>query len=352
MTVQDELDSFEWNTSTWRNAVHHECIECQFDTFGDDDTARARMLKHCRAKNHGRVVFGALTREQWIEHELSQPNLAQGHRVAMAQLCWNTAEASAEAVDAMVRECDILRKLGNIGSIISVDNGSEDGTLERVVTTLQKYPANLNIQVDLHRETENRGISKGRNKMIDYALKHDAEYVLLIDGDIEPVPVSVYSMMRYLDCHKEAGCIGAYSANYTKERDKTTKALLDIPEIRVKHDIDVAWTQYGLFRMEMFKQGIRFDEDGPFGEPGWGFEDDDLCYQMLEKGWTNPYFGGMRYLHRNIRSSWVHIEKQGYDVKAMFNKRKEFLVNKWRKRGYNSGKLNIVNAQQLPQGVF
>lgn len=345
--MSEERDSFEWSTSTWRGLEHHECTECPFDTFGTD--SRPKMLAHCRRANHGRVINGALRTDEWIELELAQANLVQGHKVSMGQLCWNTAEISAEAALALHKECQVLARLGNEGRILTIDNGSQDDTLVRVVTTLNSA-GNQGFQAV--RNIVNKGISAARNVLIDMALSQGAEYLLMIDGDIEPVPISVYTMMRYLDCHDKVGCIGAYSASYTKDRTKTTKALTCIQENRVKDNIEVAWTQYGLFRMSMFQSGIRFDESGPFGQPGWGFEDDDLALQMYERGWQNKYFGGMTYLHRNIRSSWVHIENQGFSVKEMFNKRKDFLINKWHKRGYDSAKLHIVGAQQLPMGVF
>lgn len=347
VSTVEEVDSYEWNSATWHGVEHHECAVCAYDCFGVD--TRPRMLAHCRRTGHGRVPLGALPREKWIERELAQANLVQGHKIAMAQLCWNTAEISAEACTAMAKECGILSLLGNSGSIAVMDNGSADDTLQRVVTTLASWG---HLPISIHRNEVNQGISKARNKLIDMARAQGAEFVLLVDGDIEIVPISVYTMMRYLDCHKDVGCIGAYSGAYTKDRTRMTGALLNIEESRVKSDIDVAWTQYGLFRMSMFDQGIKFDEDGPFGEPGWGFEDDDLALQMLERGWRLPYFGGMTYLHRNIRSSWVHIANQGYDVARMFNKRKDYLIEKWSQRGYNRAKLNLIKAQQLPKVVF
>lgn len=340
----EETDSYEWNTATWHGVEHHECAVCAYDCFGAD--TRPRMLAHCRRTGHGRVPLGALPRERWVEMELAQPNLVQGHRVTMAQLCWNTAEISAEAAMAMAKESALLERLGNVGQIATLDNGSFDDTFCRVVTTLREA---RHGGFSAAKQSVNRGISVARNLLIDMAREQGAEFVLLVDGDIEIVPVSVYTMMRYLDCHRNVGCIGAYSGAYTKDRLRMTGSLLNIEESRVKNDIEVAWTQYGLFRMSMFDQGIRFDEEGPFGEPGWGFEDDDLAFQMLERGWSLPYFGGMTYLHRNIRSSWVHIANQGYDVSRMYNKRKDYLIEKWSKRGYNRGKLSLIKAQQLPK---
>ena len=65
----------------------------------------------------------------------------------------------------------------------------------------------------------------------------------------------------------------------------------------------VAWTQYGLFRRAIFDAGVRFDETTPFDGAGWGFEDNDLAFQMDLRGYVNQRFFGMTYLHRDVRSS-------------------------------------------------
>jgi hypothetical protein len=156
-------------------------------------------------------------------------------------------------------------------------------------------------------------------------------------------------MIRYLECHADVGVIGAYSANYSIKRSECTPNCVEIPESRVHNDIRCAWTQYGLFRCELFSKGVRFDEEGPFGLPGWGFEDDDLHYQIAELGFHNRYYSGMRYLHRAIHSSWDHLEKIGTDVNEMFEARKEYLVQKWAKRGVSPAILQRVGAQRLPR---
>ena len=336
---------YRYATSTWSGVERYSCLDCAFDVL-KNETA---MMDHCKRFGHGRDTYFGMTDAEW---EATQTDGPKGNNILLAELCWNTRDASAEAALALVQESRRLHSLGNMGSVIITDNGSQDGTMEAIERTLfsSEHPPNP-ARTDIIKNPSNLGISRARNQIIDFMLNsyRDFGYILFTDGDIEVVPYSSYVMLKYLECHPTLGVIGAYSSDYTTERVKAVGRFLEIQESRVRDDIKVAWTQYGLFRSDMFRQGLRFDEEGPFGEPGWGFEDDDFYFQMREKGWGNKYFGGMTYLHRNIRSSWPNMEADGLNPVAIFHKRKEYLVQKWRKRGLDPAILRAVEAQQPPR---
>src|SRR3712207_4249018 len=86
-------------------------------------------------------------------------------------------------------------------------------------------------------------------------------------------------------------------------RERATAYLFSLDGLPVEPASDVAWTQYGLFRREVFAAGVRFDTNAPFDGAGWGFEDNDLAFQLEVKGFANQRFSGMTYLHRNVHSS-------------------------------------------------
>lgn len=336
-------DKFVWDRSLWAGVERFQCTQCDFTIFRNDfaQNAESVMLEHCRKRDHGRVKNGNLSIDTYIQRQLQEP---RPHVIiTLGYLCWNTRRASSEGAEALIQEAKRLRVLGNTVHIVIVDNGSDDGTYQYLCQ------AAVGAQVEIYRNNENVGIGRARNFIIDAAVDLDSDYLLMMDGDIEVVPLSVYQMARYLECHKELGCIGAYSSSYTTERKHASESIYEIQESRVKADIHVAWTQYGLFRCEMFRQGVRFDECGPFGEPGWGFEDDDLFMQMDLLGWANKYFGGMCYLHRNIRSSWPSITALGLNVEEVFRKRQSYLLNKWRQKGYTPAILRAVEAQHPPR---
>jgi hypothetical protein len=41
---------------------------------------------------------------------------------------------------------------------------------------------------------------------------------------------------------------------------------------------------YGIFRTSLFENGLRFNEDGEFGKPGYGWEDHDFYERMNKMG--------------------------------------------------------------------
>ena len=335
-------DKFSYSHRIGYGRDMYSCQDCSYYNFQNE----ARMLEHCRKTGHG-LQRGMPDFEQWRQEHAEQ---LRPVIITLGYLCWNTKQASVDGLKALIAEASRLIAGGCTVYIFVVDNGSNDGTQEALESTAcgeGVYPSGL---IELVGYPINQGISKARNRIIEGALERGSDYLLLLDGDIEVVPLSVYHMARYLECHTDVGCIGAYSGLCSPQRDRCAQWLPEIQESRVRQDIKCAWTQYGLFRCQMFKDGIRFDESGPFGEPGWGFEDDDLHWQMKERGYGNRYFGGMCYLHRNLRSSWPNLRQAGIDPKVAFTKRKEYLMSKW-SRHLTPDIMNSVRGQQAPVGA-
>jgi hypothetical protein len=178
-------------------------------------------------------------------------------------------------------------------------------------------------------------------------LECNADYLLFMDGDIEVVPFSSFAMLRYMEHHGDRlGCIGACSAGQTPIRDRASRAFFSIGKVETTNL--VAWTQYGMFRKEIFLDGIRFEEGGPFTGPGWGFEDNDLAFQMEMKGYVNQRFFGMTYLHRDARSSIRIMKELGIDARNLYSKRKQYVIDKWGGVApINDGPLKYVRAVEL-----
>jgi glycosyltransferase involved in cell wall biosynthesis len=246
--------------------------------------------------------------------------------VVLAMLTWNTCAVTMDSVHAYVREAAMLARVGHRPIICICDNGSDDGTRE----ALRAFERGLEVPHQFIYNNENRGSSVARNQMIAFALQAGADYLLLTDGDVEAVPFSSMAMLRYMESSgRWLGCLGADSSAHSTDRGRVSTCLYSVADCRILSTALVAWTQYGMFRMQMFKEGIRFDEGGPFGGPGWGFEDNDLSFQMAAKGYRNEYFAGMTYLHRAARSSVRNLRRIGMDPTALFVSRKNYLVGKW-----------------------
>jgi glycosyltransferase involved in cell wall biosynthesis len=244
----------------------------------------------------------------------------------LALLTWNTREISVESARALGREARMLRRLGYEPSLCLTDNGSTDGTAE----TLRALEAGMEVPCTFLMNRQNLGNSIARNQIIDHVLECGAEYLLFMDGDIEVVPFSTFAMVRYLeDNGRRLGCVGADSWGQTPHRQFATPYLYSVADCRIEAVNLVAWTQYGIFRREVFEAGVRFDEQGPFGGPGWGFEDNDLAFQMDVKGFVNHRMFGMTYLHRAMGSSIRVLRGQGADIAAMYANRRDYVIGKW-----------------------
>jgi hypothetical protein len=103
----------------------------------------------------------------------------------------------------------------------------------------------------------------------------------MVDGGILPVYGSVRLMLNYLKCHPEIHVISPEIAScYVTDESEATAF---IPEYMQIEDDDVflqstlSSTAYALCRASAWV--VRFNEDGPFGEPGWGCDDNDMAFR-------------------------------------------------------------------------
>ena len=182
--------------------------------------------------------------------------------------------------------------------------------------------------------------------MIDLMLKRRDDYLLMIDGDIEIVPHSSFAIMRYMeDQGHYLGCAGPYFYGYSADRSQTKKIQFDLSNCPKEEINYVALTQYGMFRRAVFEDGVRFDESEPFSGEGWGFEDNDLAFQMLEKNYQIHMFKGMTYLHRDVHSSIRVMKSSGRDPQINYEDRRKYVINKWNNAGFIPP--NIINSLQV-----
>jgi len=268
-----------------------------------------------------------------------------GRKVVLALLSWNTKDITLEALDALVTEAKTLERLGHRAAVCIVDNGSTDGAAE----ALRKRNGKLGVEHRIIRNRSNVGNSKARNQMIDYALEAGADYLFFCDGDIEPVPFSTVMMLRYMEAAgARLGCFGAYSFQCTPDRQRTTPFQFSLAGCEIRPSDVLAWTQYGMFRCQMFRDGARFEENGPFGEPGHGLEDVDFAFQITALGYENHYFSGMWYLHRNLSSSVGILREQGVNPTACYFARRDYMVKKWENNPVAAGALGWLRRARPP----
>lgn len=269
---------------------------------------------------HAHACIGGV----FVKPPRSEPSA--GKTVLLALLTWNTRDVSLDSVRAYLREAGLLRRLGHRPVLCVCDNGSADGTPE----ALRALEPEVDIPFRWVLNPTNLGNSIARNQILDVMNEFNADYVLMMDGDIEVIPFSSVAMLRHMENHgSRLGCLGADSMGQSRDRARTTRALFAVDPARTETTNVVAWTQYGLFRREVFDGGVRFDESDPFAGPGWGFEDNDLAFQMDVKGYLNQRFYGAVYLHRDARSSIRNMRAQQIDPQVPYERRRRYILEKW-----------------------
>jgi hypothetical protein len=246
--------------------------------------------------------------------------------VAFAVLSWNTRDVLLETVAACVQEAETLARLGHGAVVLVCDNGSPDGT----PAALRGLDATIEVPHRFLLNEENRGISAGRNQLIAVALELGAGYVMLIDGDIEPVPFATYSMLRHLEeADAEVGAVYPNGERYATVRERASSTLFGLPEGAVSEEEWRVYTGYALVHNAVFERGLRFDDSLAFGAAGWGFEDHDFAFQLHVAGFRGHRIDGMRFLHRYPNSSLDVMRELGIDARGAARRRRELLMRKW-----------------------
>lgn len=88
-------------------------------------------------------------------------------------------------------------------TIIIVDNASTDDSVEMLENEFLSYRFNI------VKNATNTGGSGGFNRGIQVALNTNAEYIALLDNDIELEPDTLTKIISYLQCQPEVGVAGA-----------------------------------------------------------------------------------------------------------------------------------------------
>lgn len=166
----------------------------------------------------------------------------------------------------------ILREDPCVDEIVIVSNGSVDGT--------NKWLDEQSGLVVVERE--NNGAGPGRNSGLDAA--GYADYYLMLDGGIRPLVGGTEKMLEYLERREDADVIGVEIPDFETDPNKAWRRWPN--KILDKHTyrhLRLSHTAYCLARHRCF-DGLRFSEDGPFGEAAWGADDDEMAYQWNDAG--------------------------------------------------------------------
>lgn len=112
-------------------------------------------------------------------------------KTAVVILNWNTERYLRDFLPDLVASCPAG------AGIIVADNGSDDGSLEMMA---REFPGIRTIPLDA-----NYGFTGGYNRALAQV---DAEYLLLLNSDIQVAPGWLEPLVEYMDSHPECGVCG------------------------------------------------------------------------------------------------------------------------------------------------
>lgn len=205
-----------------------------------------------------------------------------------------------------------------IDQIVVVNNGSRDGTGD----WLREQPDLIAVH------QENKGAGPGRNAGMDAAGKFD--YVLMLDGGIRPLRGGTRHMLDYLERQVQADVIAVEIPDFETDYNRAWRRWPE-PITKTYQNTRLSHTAYCLARHWAFA-GLRFCEDGPFGEPGWGADDDELAYQWNEAGIVVHVATGIHPYRRASGSFRRLFEETGIwpnQYGSVYEKRLVWLQQNW-----------------------
>lgn len=181
--------------------------------------------------------------------------------MVQATPCIKAIIATLDNLPMLKQQIAILRN-EPISEIIVVNNGSEDGTGQWL-----ESQENLTF---INRE--NNGAGPGRNAGLDTAGEYD--YVLMLDGGIRPLRGGVAGMLVYMEKHPEVDVFAPeWATCYTTDLEKAFRRWVGFGKTFVQRGL--SGTAYALCRRSAWERS-RFSEEGPFGQPGWGVDDNEM----------------------------------------------------------------------------
>ena len=159
-----------------------------------------------------------------------------------------------------------------LSEIVIVNNGSKDGTREWLDTQ-----EGLTV---VHRE--NLGAGPGRNAGLNAA--RPFTHAMMIDGGIRPLRGGTEKMLAYLNRHPECDVLGVHIQDFERDQERAWRRWhLPVLDERCYQNTRLSHTAYCLSTARAW-DGLRFCEEGPFGEPGWGADDDEMMYRWNRAG--------------------------------------------------------------------
>jgi hypothetical protein len=217
-------------------------------------------------------------------------------------------------------QIQVLRRDEFVSKVIVVSNGSQDGTNE----WLAKQSDLISVVRD------NLGAGPGRNAGLNAA--GNVDYYLMLDGGIRPLIGGTQRLLEFLERRADVDVLGVEIPHFETDREKAWRRWVSpITDSDTYQNSRLSQTAYCLARNQAFNP-YRFCEEGPFGQPGWGADDDEMAYRWREADITvhavtniHPYRRGSGSFRRLFLETGVWPNQYG----SVYEQRLVWLQQNW-----------------------
>jgi len=212
--------------------------------------------------------------------------------------CYNEEERIRDCLLALIKqECYIPYE------IIVVDDGSNDGTCDQVKAFIREAVPLKGINVKLI-VAEHGGPARARNIGIKNAV---GELILFVDADCVANPFWLRTLTRRMKDEVAAGVGGTYR---TRNPESKVACFIGL-DIEYRHMNMGTYTDFlgsynACFEKSVLMEVGGFDES--FTEAN--AEDNDLCYRILERGYTLIYEPAAWVIHHHPSTIRQFIKQQ------------------------------------------
>lgn len=245
-------------------------------------------------------------------------------KVSIIVLNWNRFKDTKETLLSLVKT-----NLGDFeGEVILVDNNSSDGSVSKIQKSKSKYQ-NDNLKLKIIENKENLGFAAGNNVGIQYALDNGADYILILNNDVEVHKNFILEMMKNFESGNKVGAISpkiyfAKGFEFHKDRYKDSDlgkviwyagGLIDWDNVygttRGVDEVDIG--QHNSERLSDYATGTCFliprevvEKVGMFDEKYFMYyEDTDLSQRIKRAGYRVMYEPDAIIWHKVAQSSGI-----------------------------------------------
>ena len=241
-------------------------------------------------------------------------------------LNWNGEKYISETIESLLK----VDSSGIDFTIVVVDNDSSDSSVNLIT---KKYK-----QVILINNPTNMGYAAGNNIGIKYAIKNDADYILIVNSDVIVDKNILAEFIKGVKKYPNAGIFGSkiYFApgfEYHKERYETKDignviwyagGIIDWKNVIATHR-GVDAVDNGQFDIDlevdfitgavMFVKRDVFMKVGLFDvKYAFYYEENDLCQRAVKSGYKLMYLPQARSWHANAQSTGIGSPLQDYFI--------------------------------------